>query len=69
MTKKQRVISPETIWIVDAFTNKAFLGNAAGVCILPEFPERGVLQLTALSMQLSETAFAVEKGPRADAYA
>ena len=59
-----RVISPETIWIVDAFTSKPFLGNAAGVCILPEFAERDVLQLTALSMQLSETAFAVEKAPR-----
>lgn len=64
MNAKNKVVDPENIWIVDAFTSKPFLGNAAGVCILPEFPERDVLQLTALSMQLSETAFAVEKSPR-----
>ncbi len=64
MNANQKVINPENIWIVDAFTSKPFLGNAAGVCILPEYPERDVLQLTALSMQLSETAFAVEKGLR-----
>ncbi len=61
---KQKVISPETIWIVDAFTSKPFMGNAAGVCILEAYPERDVMQLTALSMQLSETAFAVEKSLR-----
>lgn len=60
----QRVINPEQIWIVDAFTSKPFLGNAAGVCLLDAYPERDVLQLTAMSMQLSETAFAVEFAPR-----
>jgi PhzF family phenazine biosynthesis protein len=61
MSTKNKVISPEHIWIVDAFTSKPFMGNAAGVCILPAFPERDVMQLTALSMQLSETAFAVKR--------
>lgn len=64
MSAPIRPINPENIWIVDAFTSKPFLGNAAGVCLLPAYPERDVLQLTALSMQLSETAFAVEKSPR-----
>ncbi|MBY0407567.1 MAG: PhzF family phenazine biosynthesis protein [Rickettsiales bacterium] len=59
----QRVISPEHIWIVDTFTSKPFLGNAAAVCLLDAFPDDGVLQLTALSMQLSETAYLVEKSP------
>ena len=59
----QRVISPEHIWIVDAFTTKPFLGNAAAVCLLDAFPEDAVMQLTALSMQLSETAFLVQTGP------
>lgn len=54
------VIPAGQIWIVDAFTRTPFLGNAAGVCLLPAFPADAVMQRTALAMQLSETAFAVE---------
>ena len=29
------------IFQVDAFTDRAFAGNPAGVCVLPEAPEAG----------------------------
>lgn len=60
---KDAIISPERIWIVDAFTTRAFLGNAAAVALLPAFPDDEVMQVTALAMQLSETAFVVKKSP------
>ena len=59
----KEVISPERIWIVDAFTTRAFLGNAAAVCLLDTYPDDAVMQVTALAMQLSETAFLVKKSP------
>jgi len=49
----------EDIWIIDAFTPQAFRGNAAAVCLLPEFPDTAAMQLVAAQMNLSETAFAV----------
>lgn len=61
MNRVKDIISPETIWIVDAFTSKPFLGNAAAVSILESYPEDAILQTTALAMQLSETAFLVKK--------
>lgn len=56
------IINPEQIWVVDAFTNRAFLGNAAAVCLLDNFPDTEVMQSTAMAMQLSETAFVVPRG-------
>lgn len=44
---------------VDAFTDRAFAGNPAAVCILPAFQEKRWLQDVAREMNLSETAFLV----------
>jgi PhzF family phenazine biosynthesis protein len=48
---------------VDAFTDKLFAGNPAGVCILPGFLADSVMQKIAAENRHSETAFVV---PRAD---
>ena len=50
---------------VDAFTNKPFAGNPAGVCILPTAAERSWMLDVAREMNLAETAFLV---PRKDGY-
>src|SRR2546427_8270676 len=42
---------------VDAFTNKAFAGNPAAVCVLPEPQDERWMQNVAREMNLSETAF------------
>jgi PhzF family phenazine biosynthesis protein len=47
----------QTIFQVDAFTDKPFSGNPAGVCIVPEPKEEGWMQNVAREMNLSETAF------------
>ena len=44
---------------VDAFTDKAFAGNPAAVCVLSEPGEAGWMQNVATEMNLSETAFLV----------
>jgi PhzF family phenazine biosynthesis protein len=56
------------IFQVDAFTDRAFAGNPAAVCLLPEasFPEAGWMQALAAEMNLSETAFLVCRGGPAD---
>ncbi len=48
---------PLTIFQVDAFTDRAFSGNPAGVCILPEPRDDNWMQNVAREMNLSETAF------------
>ncbi|MBI4572613.1 MAG: PhzF family phenazine biosynthesis protein [candidate division NC10 bacterium] len=45
------------IFQVDAFTDKPFAGNPAGVCILPEPRKANWMQNVAREMNLSETAF------------
>lgn len=45
------------IWIVDAFTNKPYAGNPAGVVIVEEFPDDQRCQKIAAEINLSETAF------------
>lgn len=45
------------IFQVDAFTNKAFTGNPAGVCILSSPAEERWMQNVAAEMNLAETAF------------
>lgn len=47
---------------VDAFTDRLFAGNPAAVCVLPRWPEAGVLQSIASENNLSETAFLVGAG-------
>jgi PhzF family phenazine biosynthesis protein len=42
---------------IDAFTDRAFAGNPAAVCLLGEPPEDSWMQLVAREMNLSETAF------------
>jgi predicted PhzF superfamily epimerase YddE/YHI9 len=48
------------IAVVDAFTDKPFSGNPAGVCLLEESLTKEQMQSIAMEMNLSETAF-VEK--------
>jgi PhzF family phenazine biosynthesis protein len=49
------------IYQVDAFTDKAFSGNPAGVCVLEKPAEEGWMQQVASEMNLSETAFIVKQ--------
>src|SRR6266404_9611641 len=46
---------------VDAFTDRPFAGNPAAVCLLPAWKEDRWLQAVAKEMNLSETAFLVQK--------
>ena len=54
---------PIPMSIVDAFTDTAFAGNPAGVCILDEDRDTQWMQLVAREMNHPETAFLL---PRAD---
>ena len=47
----------QTIYQVDAFTDKPFAGNPAAVCILPEPANEAWMRNVAMEMNLSETAF------------
>ncbi len=49
---------------IDAFTNRVFAGNPAGVCFLDAWIEEGMMQAIAAENNLSETAFLVGKGGR-----
>ena len=49
-------------YIVDAFTDRLFSGNQAGVCILETWPEDATMQDIAAENNLSETAFAAHDG-------
>lgn len=48
---------------VDAFAEKPFVGNPAGVCLLAEPREAGWMQAVAREMNLAETAFLRRSGP------
>ena len=48
-------------YVVDAFTDKLFKGNPAGVCILENWLDDGILQNIASENNLSETAFLVKQ--------
>lgn len=52
-------------FVVDAFAEKVFEGNPAGVCIMNEWISDELMQKIAIENNLSETAFAVkeEAGP------
>ncbi|MFE7210607.1 PhzF family phenazine biosynthesis protein [Streptomyces sp. NPDC001698] len=56
------------IRIVDAFTDRPFAGNPAGVLLLDAFPEDDWLQQVALEVNHAETAFAhrLPEGGEAD---
>jgi PhzF family phenazine biosynthesis protein len=49
------------IYQVDAFTDKPFTGNPAGVCVLPEPKNDDWMQNVAREMNLSETAFLLKQ--------
>lgn len=49
-------------YIIDAFTDKAFAGNPAAVCLLQEPLTDGVMASIAAEMNLSETAFVLREG-------
>jgi PhzF family phenazine biosynthesis protein len=49
----------QRITVVDAFTSKAFAGNPAAICVLPEPTTDTWMQLVAREMKHSETAFCV----------
>ncbi|PAE20807.1 phenazine biosynthesis protein [Bacillus sp. 7504-2] len=50
-------------YVVDAFAEKLFEGNPAGICIMKEWLPDDLMQKIAIENNLSETAFAV-KGPQ-----
>jgi PhzF family phenazine biosynthesis protein len=47
----------QSIEVVDAFTDRAFSGNPAAVCMLSEPAEAAWMQAVAAELNLSETAF------------
>ncbi|MGG3875179.1 PhzF family phenazine biosynthesis protein [Brevibacillus laterosporus] len=49
-------------YVVDAFAEKLFEGNPAGVCIMKEWLPDNTMQKIATENNLSETAFAVKEG-------
>lgn len=59
---------PQQITQVDAFTDRAFGGNPAAVCILTEPRDEGWMQNVAREMNLSETAFLVRGERRENAF-
>jgi PhzF family phenazine biosynthesis protein len=46
------------IRIIDAFAERPFTGNPAGVCVLERWPDPAWMQHVAAELNLSETAFA-----------
>jgi PhzF family phenazine biosynthesis protein len=49
------------IYQVDAFTDKPFTGNPAGVCVLPAAKDDAWMQAVAREMNLAETAFLMKQ--------
>lgn len=49
-------------YVVDAFTDKLFSGNPAGVCVLDEIITDEIMQKIAFENNLSETAFIYKDG-------
>ncbi|MCT4475940.1 PhzF family phenazine biosynthesis protein [Peribacillus frigoritolerans] len=47
-------------YVVDAFAEKVFEGNPAGVCVMNEWVSDDIMQKVAIENNLSETAFAVK---------
>ena len=48
-------------YIIDAFADALFKGNQAGVCVLDEWLDSGLMQSIAAENNLSETAFIVKR--------
>lgn len=56
---------PTDLWLIDAFTDSAFAGNPAGVCLLKAPAPEGWMRSVAREMNQAETAFLV---PRKDGF-
>jgi PhzF family phenazine biosynthesis protein len=54
---------------VDAFTDRTFGGNPAGVCLLNEVLPDAFMQSVAAELGIAETAFVVRDSGRADTFA
>jgi PhzF family phenazine biosynthesis protein len=54
---------PIPISVVDAFSERPFRGNPAGVCLPPRAMDAGWMQAVAAEMNLAETAFLRPRGP------
>ncbi|HEY7268552.1 MAG TPA: PhzF family phenazine biosynthesis protein [Dehalococcoidia bacterium] len=54
-------MGPQPITVVDAFTDTAFTGNPAAVCLLPAARDEAWMRNIAREMNLSETAFLVRR--------
>jgi PhzF family phenazine biosynthesis protein len=52
----------QPVVVVDAFTERAFAGNPAAVCVLDAPADEHWMQLVAREMNLSETAFLAPEG-------
>lgn len=50
-------------YVVDAFADAPFQGNPAGVCIVESWPDDATMLAIAAENRLSETAFAIRRGP------
>src|SRR5262249_49921481 len=57
---------PPMLFHVDAFTDRPFGGNPAAVCLLPSWQEDRWLQGVAREMNLSETAFLLNRSDHFD---
>lgn len=53
---------PSPLFVVDAFTDRAFAGNPAAVCPSDGPPDESRMRLVAREMNLSETAFVWPEG-------
>ncbi len=56
------------IFIIDAFTDKPFTGNPAGVCILEKAIDVALMQSIACELNASETAFLLASGQNENEY-
>ncbi len=56
------------LYTVDAFTDRAFAGNPAAVCLLTEPRDAAWMQSVAREMSLSETAFLHPRTPRTEGW-
>jgi PhzF family phenazine biosynthesis protein len=56
----------QPLFIVDAFTDRAFAGNPAAVCLLPTARDARWMQDVAREMNLSETAFVTPRSTTAE---
>ena len=52
---------PIPYYHIDSFASELFAGNPAGVCIVPAFPPKEVMQKIAAENRHSETAFVVSR--------